>query len=60
MPEPVVALSGCAGGDSFGTSVSSSRLSAFAFGTPLAAKPSSGFNASGLVASDFAVVSAAE
>ena len=47
------------GGDSFGTSVSSSRLSAGALGTPEAAKPSSGFSASGLGASDFAAVSAA-
>ena len=57
MPAPVVEFSG-AGGDSFGTSVSRSRLSAAGLGTPLAAKPSSGFNASGLAASDFAAVSA--
>ena len=48
-----------AGGDSFGTSASSSRQSAAAPGTPEAAKPSSGFSASGFGASDFAAVSAA-
>jgi len=39
----------------FGTSVNSSRLSNGAFGTPVAAKASSGFSASGLGLSDFAV-----
>ena len=34
MPVPVVEFS-CAGGDSFGTKVSSSRLSAVALGTPV-------------------------
>ena len=57
MPEPLVAVS-CAG-DSFGTSVSSSRLRFAAFGTPDAAKPSSGFKASAFSASDFAAASAA-
>ena len=57
MPEPVVEFSGT-GGDSFGTSVSNSRASALALGTPEAAKPSSGFNASALSASDFAAANA--
>jgi hypothetical protein len=57
MPEPLVALS-CAG-DSFGTKVSSSRLRLAALGTPVAAKSSSGFNASAFSANDFAAASAA-
>ena len=43
--EPVVDISPAAGGDSFGTSVSNSRLRLAAVGTPEAAKPSSGFSA---------------
>ena len=57
-PAPVVEFSG-AGGDSFGTSVSSSRLRMAGLGTPEAANPSSGFSASGFGASDFAAASAA-
>ena len=48
-----------AGGDSFGTSVSNSRLRLAALGTPEAAKPSSGFSVSGFGASAFAAASAA-
>ena len=57
MPDPVVEFS-CAG-DSFGSSASSSRLSALLFGTPVAAKLSSGFNASALAANGLAAASAA-
>jgi len=42
VPVPVVAFS-CAGGDSFGTSVNSSRVRLAGFGTPEAANSSSGF-----------------
>src|SRR6185437_970384 len=56
---PVVSLFSAAGGVSFGTSVSNSRLRLAAVGTPVAAKPSSGCSAAASGASAFAAASVA-
>ncbi len=55
MPAPLAGAS--AGGDSFGTMLRSSRLSATGVGMPDDAKLSSGFSTSGLAARDRAAES---